>query len=134
MVKISLQCWRHRRQGFNPWVRKIPWRRVRQHTPIFLPGGSHRQRSLAGYSPQDCKEPDTTERLSTYIQYPSPKNQHEIHEFRNLQPAFFLCASLPTQRSQSENLIGNSCSFRSDESGRTVSIEVMRQKVSCNET
>ena len=79
-------------------------------------------------------ESDMTERLSTYIQYPSPENQHESHEFRNLQPAFFLSASLPTQRSQSENLIGNKCSFRSDKNGRTVSIEVMRQKVSCNES
>ena len=33
-------------------------------TPVFLPGESHRQRSLAGYSPQGCKESDTTERLS----------------------------------------------------------------------
>ena len=38
--------------GFNPWVRKIPWRRKWQLTPIFLPGESHGQRSLAGYSPQ----------------------------------------------------------------------------------
>ena len=33
-------------------VRKIPWRRKWQHTPIFLPGESHGQRSLVGYSPQ----------------------------------------------------------------------------------
>ena len=38
--------------GFNPWVRKIPWRRTQQPTPVFLPGKSHGQRSLAGYSPQ----------------------------------------------------------------------------------
>ena len=31
---------------FNPWVRKIPWRRKWQPTPVFLPGISHRQRSL----------------------------------------------------------------------------------------
>ena len=31
---------------FNPWVRKIPWRRKWQPTPVFLPGKSHRQRSL----------------------------------------------------------------------------------------
>ena len=31
-----------------------------QPTPVFLPGESHGQRSLAGYSPQDCKELDTT--------------------------------------------------------------------------
>jgi len=36
---------------FNPWVRKIPWRRKWQPTPVFLSGESHGQRSLAGYSP-----------------------------------------------------------------------------------
>ena len=39
------------RERFNPWVGKIPWRRAWQPTPIFLPGESHGQRSLAGYSP-----------------------------------------------------------------------------------
>ena len=43
--RICLQC---RRPGFNPWVRKIPWRRKWQSTPVFLPGKSHGQRSLAG--------------------------------------------------------------------------------------
>ena len=38
------------RYGFDPWVGKIPWRRARQPTPVFLPGESHGQRSLAGYS------------------------------------------------------------------------------------
>ena len=37
------------RPGFNPWVGKIPWRRERLHTPVFLPGEFHGQRSLAGY-------------------------------------------------------------------------------------
>ena len=40
-----------RRCSFNPWVGKIPWRRARQPTPVFLPGESHGQRSLVGYSP-----------------------------------------------------------------------------------
>ena len=40
-----------RRCGFDPWVRKIPWRRKWQPTPVFLPGKAHRQRSMAGYSP-----------------------------------------------------------------------------------
>jgi len=35
---------------FDPWVRKIPWRRAWQPTPVFLPGKSHEQRSLVGYS------------------------------------------------------------------------------------
>ena len=36
---------------FDPWVRKIPWRRAWQPTPEFLPGKSHGRRSPAGYSP-----------------------------------------------------------------------------------
>ena len=43
------------RCGFNPWVRKIPWRRKWQPTPVFLPGKSHEHRSLADSSPRDCK-------------------------------------------------------------------------------
>ena len=39
----------------DPWVGKIPWRRARQPTPVFLPGESHGQRSLAGYSPWSRK-------------------------------------------------------------------------------
>ena len=39
------------RHGFNPWVRKIPWRRKWHPTPVFLPEKSHGQRSLVGYSP-----------------------------------------------------------------------------------
>ena len=52
---------RHKSRGFNPWVRKIPWRRAMQATPVFLPGESHGQSSLVGYSPWGCKELDTTE-------------------------------------------------------------------------
>ena len=50
--RICPQC---RELGFNPWVRKILWRRKWQPTPVFLPGESHRQRSLLGYSPRGCK-------------------------------------------------------------------------------
>ena len=45
--RICLQCGRTR---FDPWVGKIPWRREWQPTPVLLPGESHGQRSLAGYS------------------------------------------------------------------------------------
>ena len=53
MVKNLLQC---RRPRFDPWVRKIPWRKEWQPTPAFLPREFHRQRSLVGYSPWGCKE------------------------------------------------------------------------------
>ena len=46
----NCQC---RRCRFDPWVRKIPWRRKWQHTPVFLPGKSCGQRNLVGYSPWD---------------------------------------------------------------------------------
>jgi len=40
---------------FDPWVRKISWRRKWHSTPIFLPGESHRQRSLEGYNSWGCR-------------------------------------------------------------------------------
>ena len=46
--KSTCQC---RRRGFDPWVRKIPWRRKWQPTLVFLPGKSHGQRILVDYSP-----------------------------------------------------------------------------------
>ena len=52
-----------RKTGFNPWVRKIPWRRKWQPTPVLLPGKSHGWRRLVGYSPWGHNESDTTERL-----------------------------------------------------------------------
>ena len=45
---LHLQCRRH---GFDSWDWKISWRGKWQLTPVFLPGKSHGQRSLGGYSP-----------------------------------------------------------------------------------
>ena len=59
-LSVCLQC---RRPRFNPWVGKILWRRKWQPTPVLLPGKSHGQRSMVGYSPWGRKESDTTERL-----------------------------------------------------------------------
>ena len=58
--KNCLQC---RKPVFNLCVRKIPWRRKWQPTPIFLPQEFHGQRSLVCYSPCVTKESDVTERL-----------------------------------------------------------------------
>ena len=49
------------RHKFDPWVRKIPWRRAWQPTPVFLPGESHGQKSQVGYSSWGHKELGMTE-------------------------------------------------------------------------
>ena len=51
--------------GFDPWVRKIPWKREWLPTPVFLPEELHGQRNLAGCSPRGRKESDSTERPSS---------------------------------------------------------------------
>ena len=53
------------RLEFDPWVRKIPWRRKWQSTPLFLPRESQGQRSLGGLQSIGPQELDATERLST---------------------------------------------------------------------
>ena len=47
--------------GFDPWVRKISWRKKWQAIAEFLPGKHHGQRNLVAYSPWGCKESDMTE-------------------------------------------------------------------------
>ena len=58
--RICLQC----RPEFDPWIGKIPWRRERLPTPVFLSGEFHGQRRLVVYSPWGHKESDTSEQLT----------------------------------------------------------------------
>ena len=67
--RICFQCGRPR---FDPWVRKIPWRRKWLPTPVFLPGKFHRQRSLVGYSPWGHKESD--DRVTDTFTLPDKRN------------------------------------------------------------
>ena len=48
--EFACQCGSHKRCKFNPWVRKIPWSRKWQTTPVCLLGEFHGQRSLVDYS------------------------------------------------------------------------------------
>ena len=76
--KSTCQC---RRCRFNSWVRKIPWRRKWQPTAVFLPGRSHRQRSLAGFeahgvakswtrlSPKTATTPVFLQLISSFVSY-----------------------------------------------------------------
>ena len=57
----ACQCRSHKRPSFNPRIGKIPWSRKWQPTPVFLPGESHGQRGMVGYSPWGCKESDMRE-------------------------------------------------------------------------
>ena len=52
--------------GFDPWVRKIPWRKEGQSTLVFLPEKSHGERSMLGYSQKGHRELDTTEWASMH--------------------------------------------------------------------
>ena len=56
----ACQCGRDNRCGFNPCLGKISWCRKWQTAPVFLPGKSHGQRNVAGYSPWGPKSGTTT--------------------------------------------------------------------------
>ena len=76
-VPIRLPWWlsskrmhlQFRRCRFNPWFRKIPFKRKWQPTQVSLSGKFHGQRSLVGYSPWGHKESYMTEQLSMCIYY-----------------------------------------------------------------
>ena len=61
VLKNSLANAGNVRHRFDHWIGKISWKTAWQPTPAFLPGDSHGQRSLVGFSPQGGKESDTTE-------------------------------------------------------------------------
>ena len=62
--EFACQCSRYR---LDPWIGKIPWRRKWQPTAVFLPGKSHGQKGLVGYSSWSRKESDMTERLTVSL-------------------------------------------------------------------
>ena len=74
---VCLECGRPR---FNPWLRKIPWRRKWQPTPGLLPGESHGGRSVVGYSPWGRKEWDSTKRLHLH------SKEQEVIDQINIKP------------------------------------------------
>ena len=70
-VKKKKICLQYRRCSFDPWIGKILWRRKWQPTPVFLPGKSHGQRSLGGYSPWGCKKVRHDSATTTTLIYPN---------------------------------------------------------------
>ena len=63
---IESDC-QFRRGEFYPWAGKLPGRGKCQLTPVFLPGKSHGQRKVAGYSPWGRKKSDTTKPACTHL-------------------------------------------------------------------
>ena len=61
---LSANAGDRKRHRIDPRIRKIPRRRAWQPTPVFLPGESHGQRSLLGYSPWGRRALNTTGQLS----------------------------------------------------------------------
>ena len=75
----------HRRRGFDPWVRKIPWRRKWPPIPVLLPGKSCGQRSLAGCSPGGHKT--VREDLATKQEL---RNRRDMKKPRSLRTSSFM--------------------------------------------
>ena len=82
------------RPGFNHWVGKIPWRRKWQLTLVFLPGKSHGQRNVIGYSPWGRKESDMTEHASTPVErkmFSCVELRPTYSKLRHLSPLPWFC-------------------------------------------
>ena len=85
--KIQLSSRRH---GFDPWVKKIPWRRKWKPTPVFLPGKSHGQRSLGGYSSWGHK------RVGHVVWQPNNNNMIVLHLFFKDNSILFSTVTVPS--------------------------------------
>ena len=89
--------------GSIPGSGRIPGGGKWQPTPVFLPEKSYGQRSLAGYSPKECKESDTTERL-------------HMHEHKSYMRTI-LCPDFSTQHNQIILLFYRNCHKRKQRNG-----------------
>ena len=87
--RILLPCRGCSRCGFDPWVGKIPWGIEWQPTPVFLPGKSHEQKSLAGY--KELETTKATERAHTHTHTHTHTHSHTLH----LCSGQFLCLERP---------------------------------------
>ena len=103
--------------GLDPWVGKIPWRRAWQHTSVFLPGESHGQRSLAGYSPWVLQRVG----LPSLSQWCHPTTSSSINLFSSCPQSFPASGAFPMSQlfTSGDQNIGPSASvlpwiFRAD--------------------
>ena len=96
------------RPSFHPWVGKIPWSWAWQPTPVLLPGESHGQRSLAGYSPwgriSGQKRAHGATRLVVFHQLEPSENQWLCVVLMGRRGTEGGKADVPSPSSQHENL------------------------------
>ena len=94
----ACQCWGHR---FDPWVRRIPWKRKWKPAPGFLSGKSQGQRNLVGYSPWSHKDLDTTEqahidvhiripRTYEYVSFHGQRGQADVSKDPEMERQFWI--------------------------------------------
>ena len=79
--KSAYRC-RDARCRFDPWVGKIPWSRKWQHTPVFLPGKLHGQKSQRSYSPCGHTESDMTAHTHTHARTHTHTHTHTHMKIR----------------------------------------------------
>ena len=106
----ACQCRRHERPRFSPWIGKIPWRRKWQPIPVSLPGESHGQRSLEGYSQWGRTELDMIEQLSRMTGLRCLEREWDPFLGMNVENCCFLFSmSSPSQRRLGELLARGTC-------------------------
>ena len=91
-------------ETWSPWVRKIPWGRAKQPIPVSLPGESHGQRSLVGYSPQGCKKLDMTEVIQQAHTLNVKRKLSGSNILKSKQKKYDLCFELLFIRWQGETV------------------------------
>ena len=99
------QCRRQKRRGFDPWVRKISWRRAWQPIPVLLPGEPHGQRSLVAAGHRVTQIGTCLKWLSThtpfYLFWQKRKLRHSLPKWKTKQPCFYF-PMLPAECSVAE--------------------------------
>ena len=100
-----------RRHKFNPWVRKIPWIRKWQATPVFLPGESHGQKLEGLYVAHTWvkKESDVTEQLNSRDSNPEGKTLRRQRICSLAQPATSTTSSFPPRKTEYVCVCAQSC-------------------------
>ena len=113
---------RHRRRRLHPWVRKISWRREWQLTPVFLPGESHGQWSLAGTIYRVAKSQNQLIQLSMPA---CNSTSREMYIHAGLQ----LHGTHPFQRSTVGNQRDRGSNWPRDRTAASSDIEVIWQRL-----